>query len=100
MQTVAIAIISLVDTSQCQIFLPLFPRNFGAPGTLTPGVWAIAERGWHQKPERRPEVKTVLQNLENIANPGGCTHTTSVLPYTVGPDQFMVEQAMGRHRPR
>ena len=50
---------------------PQRPRHFNAPG-ITPGVWTVAERCWHQKTKQRPEVKTVLQNLENIANPGEC----------------------------
>ena len=52
---------------------PQRPRSFDAPG-ITPGVWAVAKKCWHQEAEQRPEVKTVLQNLEVIANPGERTH--------------------------
>ena len=47
------------------------PRRFDAPG-MTLAVWKIAKKCWHQKAERRPEVTTVLQSLESIANPGVC----------------------------
>ena len=56
---------------------PSKPRRFEAPG-ITPEIWKIAEKCWHQKAKERPEVKTVLQDLENIVNAGGCTHSASV----------------------
>lgn len=51
---------------------PQKPRKFDAPG-ITSGVWAVAERCWHEKAKKRPEVKTILLDLENIANPGEYT---------------------------
>ena len=50
---------------------PQRPRNFDAPG-ITPGVWVVAKKCWHDRAKQRPEVKTVLQDLENIANAGEC----------------------------
>ena len=56
---------------------PPKPRHFDAPG-ITPAVWKIAKRCWHEKAKERPEVNAVLQDLENLANPGPgvCTHET------------------------
>jgi len=48
---------------------PLKPHTFEVPG-MTPAVWKIAKRCWHRKVEKRPELDTVLQYLENLANPG------------------------------
>ena len=53
---------------------PSKPRRFDAPG-MTPAVWKIAKKCWHEKAKERPEVNSVLQYLENMANTGGCTHT-------------------------
>jgi hypothetical protein len=49
---------------------PRKPFRFDAPG-MTPAVWKIAEKCWHEKAEERPEVNTVLQHLENIAGGKG-----------------------------
>ena len=42
-----------------------------APG-ITSAAWRIAEKCWHQRATEQPEVKVVLQSLENPATPGGC----------------------------
>ena len=60
---------------------PPKPARFEAPG-ITPAVWKIAKKCWHQKAKERPEAKVVLQCLENLANPGECTHKTC--PYFPG----------------
>ena len=52
---------------------PPKPAHFEAPG-ITPAVWKIAEKCWHQKAKERPEAKVVLECLENLASPGECTH--------------------------
>jgi hypothetical protein len=52
---------------------PPKPHHFDAPG-ITPAVWKIAEKCWHEKANERPEVNVVLKHLENLANPGVCTH--------------------------
>ena len=57
---------------------PSKPRTFEAPG-MTPAVWKIAEKCWHQKANERPEVDAVLQRLENLANPGTCAHKARYL---------------------
>ena len=56
---------------------PPKPRHFDAPG-MTPAVWKIAKKCWHEKARERPEVNAVLQDLEDLANPGPgmCTHQT------------------------
>jgi len=54
---------------------PPKPAHFKAPG-ITSAVWKIAEKCWHQKAKERPEAKVVLECLENLANPGECTHET------------------------
>jgi len=54
---------------------PQKPTRFEAPG-ITPAVWKIAEKCWHQKAKERPEAKVVLQCLEDLANTGKCTHET------------------------
>ena len=54
---------------------PPKPAHFEAPG-ITPAVWKIAEKCWHQKAKERPEAKVVLECLENLANPSECTHET------------------------
>ena len=48
---------------------PEKPRRFDAPG-ITPAVWKVAQKCWHEKASRRQEVKEVLENLQKIANPG------------------------------
>ena len=48
---------------------PLKPPRFEAPG-MTPAVWKIAEKCWHEKAKERPEVSTILRYLETLANPG------------------------------
>ena len=50
---------------------PRKPRPFGAKG-ITKEVWKVAEKCWHQKAEKRPEVKQVLQILHEMENPGVC----------------------------
>ena len=52
---------------------PSKPRRFDAPG-MTPAVWKIAKKCWHDKEKERPEVNLVLQHLGKITNTGGCTH--------------------------
>ena len=60
---------------------PPKPRRFDAPG-ITPGVWKVAKKCWHEKAKERPEVDAVLQYLESIANTGGCAHEAcSCLPW-------------------
>ena len=62
---------------------PSKPRRFEAPG-MTPAVWKVAKKCWHEKARERPEVNAVLQSLENMANIGGCTHEAcSCLPWEV-----------------
>jgi len=59
---------------------PSKPTRFKAPG-ITLVVWKIAGKCWHQKAKERPEAKVILQCLEDLANPGECTHETcSFLP--------------------
>ena len=57
---------------------PQKPRRFEAPG-MTPAVWKIAERCWHENAKERPEVNAVLQYLEGLANPGVCVHEATCL---------------------
>lgn len=47
----------------------------GAPG-ITPTIWKIAKKCWEHKAEKRPEVFTVRQLLEEITKNGVCTHMT------------------------
>jgi len=54
---------------------PSKPARFEAPG-ITPAVWKIAEKCWHQKARERPEAKAILWRVENLANPGEYTHET------------------------
>ena len=58
---------------------PPKPRRFEAPG-ITPAVWKVAEKCWREKVKERPEVNTVLQDLENIANTGGCNRGVCSCP--------------------
>ena len=44
---------------------PSKPHRFDAKG-ITPAVWKIAEKCWHQKVRERPEVKAILQRLEDL----------------------------------
>ena len=53
---------------------PSKPHSFDAPG-MTPAVWKIAEKCWHQKAKERPKVNAVLQSLENLGNPGMNAHS-------------------------
>jgi len=48
---------------------PSEPRRYDAPG-MTPLVWKVAKRCWHEKAKERPEVKIVLRDLENIVANG------------------------------
>jgi len=48
-------------------------RHLEAPG-MTPAVWKIAEKCWHQNANERPEVNAVLQYLENPVDLGACAH--------------------------
>lgn len=48
---------------------PSIPTRFEAPG-MTAMVWKIAKKCWNPKANERPEVNTVLQYLENLADPG------------------------------
>ena len=62
---------------------PPKPRRFEAQG-MNSAVWKIAEKCWHQKAKERPEVSTVLQDLENMVYAGGCTHSACIcLPWEV-----------------
>jgi len=45
---------------------PQKPHYFDAPG-ITSGVWEVAKRCWHKRPRERPEVRDVLQELNQIA---------------------------------
>jgi len=58
---------------------PQEPGYVWAPG-ITPGVWKVAEMCWHDEPKERPPVHTVLQDLEDIANAGGYTRTSMIIP--------------------
>ena len=57
---------------------PPKPRRFETPG-MTPAVWKIAEKCWHENAKERPEVNVVLQYLEGLANPGVCAHEAACL---------------------
>ena len=57
---------------------PPKPRRFEAPG-MTPAVWRIAEKCWHENAKERPEVNVVLQYLEGLANPGVYAHDAACL---------------------
>ena len=46
---------------------PAKPRSIVAPGMNT-AVWKIAKKCWNGKPNKRPEVGTVLRYLEDIAH--------------------------------
>ena len=46
---------------------PRKPRDFDTLG-VSPAVWEIAERCWHEDPDKRPEAKAVLRDLGEIAN--------------------------------
>ena len=60
---------------------PRKPNPFEVPG-MPQAVWRIAEKCWHEKAKERPEVNTVLQDLENIASTGKCTHAACLcLPW-------------------
>lgn len=59
---------------------PPKPHRFEVPG-MTPEVWKIAEMCWHEKPKKRPEVRTVLQHLQDLANPGARTYIFAGCPY-------------------
>ena len=48
---------------------PPKPRSFEAPG-MSPGVWKIAKKCWHQNGEVRPDTKAILQSLEKLPKPG------------------------------
>ena len=48
---------------------PSKPHRIEAPG-FTPEVWRVAEMCWHEKPNKRPTVHTVLRYLEDIVNAG------------------------------
>jgi len=50
---------------------PQMPHSFDAPG-MTPAVWKVAQKCWHEKAMERPEVNTVLRSLEDLANSGTC----------------------------
>ena len=54
---------------------PSKPRRFDAPG-MTPAIWKIAEKCWHENAKKRPEVNVVLRRLENLANTGVCARET------------------------
>ena len=54
---------------------PLKPARFKAPG-ITPRVWKLAKKCWHQKPEKRPEANAVLQDLETLLQSNVCTRRT------------------------
>ena len=58
---------------------PPKPLRFDAPG-MSPAIWKIAKKCWHEKAKERPEVNVVLKHLENLVNPGPgvCTHNTSL----------------------
>jgi hypothetical protein len=63
---------------------PLDPYLIRAPG-MSPAVWKIAERCWHEKARERPEVNVILKNLENLANPGPgvCTRMCSYQEWAI-----------------
>ena len=59
---------------------PPMPRSFDAPG-ITPAVWKIATKCWHEKANKRPEVNAVLRSLENLADPGPGMYTLMTYSY-------------------
>lgn len=62
---------------------PLKPARFEAPG-ITPEVWKIAKKCWHQKAEKRPEAHVVLRDLETLLQVNVCTRCTcTCLPWEV-----------------
>jgi len=63
-------IITLISKSK----RPPKPHSFDAPG-MTPAVWKIAQKCWHQKGKERPKANAVLQSLERLANPGVCSRS-------------------------
>ena len=56
--------------------------QFTAPG-ITPAVWNIAKKCWRAKAKERPELKEVLQELENIGKHG--TRTLDYDPFAMDP---------------
>ena len=58
---------------------PSRPRRFEAPG-ITPEVWSIAKRCWHERAEERPNAEAVLQDLRQITNRNG-EHVQEVRSY-------------------
>ncbi|KAF9789402.1 kinase-like domain-containing protein, partial [Thelephora terrestris] len=48
---------------------PPKPRRFDAPGT-SEAVWKVAQKCWHGKAHKRPEVKEALQYLNDIKHGG------------------------------
>ena len=52
---------------------PQKPAQFDAPG-ITPAVWRVAKKCWHDRAKERPGTKEVIQELKEIASPGMCTN--------------------------
>ncbi|KAF9647762.1 kinase-like protein [Thelephora ganbajun] len=60
---------------------PSKPRHFDAPG-MTSAVWKIAQKCWHEKASKRPEVDAVLRSLEALAKPDGKHTQPSLLQWS------------------
>jgi hypothetical protein len=59
---------------------PPKPRNFDAPG-MSPAIWKVAKKCWHQIAQERPEVNIVIKHLENLVNPGLGAYTHETCSY-------------------
>ena len=59
---------------------PPKPASFEIPG-MSPAVWKIAKKCWHEKPKERPDIKDVLQSLENLAAAGACAQACPCLEW-------------------
>jgi hypothetical protein len=48
---------------------PPKPKGFPAPGA-SEEVWGVAEKCWHKKADKRPEVAQVYKHLNDIKSGG------------------------------
>ena len=53
---------------------PSKPCCLEAP-RMTPAAWKIAKECWLQKAKEGPDVNTILESLDNLADPGGCSQS-------------------------